>query len=103
MNSLDDVKGLVSDVKSLAEADAPAAAATASKIDTAVGLMQALTASIADLKSKLASGNLVSQADLDAMASALQSAKDALAASKTTETAADTALDAAVTANTPAA
>lgn len=86
-----------------AAADKVASAASAAKVDTAVGLLQALSASIADLKAQLAAGNAITQDQVDALTAKAETGLADLTASAATETAADAALDAGVAANTPTA
>jgi hypothetical protein len=101
-----DITQLQAQVEALtaaASADKAAAAASAAKVDTAVGLLQALSASIADLKAQLGAGNAITQADIDALTAKASAALTDLTASAATETAADAALDAGVAGNTPTA
>ena len=81
--------------------DDTAAKASALIVTNAVGLLQALSAIIADLKAQLGSGSAITQAQIDAADTAATNALASLGASATTEAAADATLTAATTANTP--
>lgn len=100
---LTQLQATVDQLTAAAAADRAAAAASAAKVEQAVGLLQALSATIADLQTQVAAGNAVTQDQVDALQAKAAAALTDLAASATTEAAADASLDAAVTAATPPA
>lgn len=103
MADITQLQATIDQLTAAAATDRAAAAASAAKVDQAVGLLQALSATIADLQTQVAAGNAVTQDQVDALQAKAAAALTDLAASATTEAAADATLDAAVTAATPPA
>ena len=87
MSTFQDVQAAIDALEAKVDADAAQSA-------EAVGLLQALTASIADLKAQVAAGTPVSQAQLDALAARIPTITDKLSAS-------DALLASGITAATP--
>lgn len=105
MTDLTQLQAQVAELTAAAENDRLAALASSAKVEQAVGLLQALSASIAALQAQLAAAvnDPAVQSAVDALVAQVSEAVSDLRASATTEAAADAALDAAVAANTPAA
>ena len=103
MADITQLQATIDQLTAAAATDRAAAAASAAKVDQAVGLLQALSATIADLQTQVAAGNAVTQDQVDALQAKAAAALTDLAASASTEAAADATLDAAVTAATPPA
>lgn len=86
-----------------AAADAKADAATQRAItDQAVGLLQGLTAAIADLRNQAQAGAVITQAQFDALAAKADAALADMAAANATRDQASLDLQAGVSGNTPA-
>lgn len=95
---LTDLQATMQAIQAGAAVDRAAAVVSSAKADTAIGLLQALTAKIGEL---VAQGGGATAAELVALNVQGTAALADLNASKAIETAADTALDTAVAANTP--
>lgn len=111
METLDTLNAKMADLKTAADtakADADAAradsAALAAQNEQTIGLLQALTAKIAELAALVANGGFTpaAQAQLDALGVAAQSAIDTLAAAKAQADAANNERDAALAAQAQA-
>lgn len=99
---LTSLQARINELVDASNADKAAAEAQAAKIDNAIGLLQALTATIADLRAQLADGAAITQPQIDALTEQVTSALGTLGQSAVTDAASDAALDGAVAANTPA-
>lgn len=101
MADITELQTKIDELTAAAAADRARAEAGAAQVTLAVSLLQALTATIADLKAQVEAGNAVTQEQIDSLTSKANAALGDLTSSAATESAADAQLGAGVSENTP--